>query len=65
MQHLRNVRLAQVREALIRADPDENVTAIAMSLGSTHLGRLSVEYRRRFGESPSQTLRMPRSRRRT
>ena len=27
-----------------------------MSLGFTHMGRFSVEYRKRFGESPSETL---------
>ena len=28
-----------------------------MKWGFCHLGRFAVEYRRRFGESPSQTLR--------
>jgi AraC-like DNA-binding protein len=60
MRHLRNIRFAQVREALMRADPEENVTAAAMRLGFTHMGRFAVEYRRHFGESPSQTLRKPR-----
>jgi AraC-like DNA-binding protein len=60
MRYLRDIRLAQVREALMRADPDQNVTAIAMGLGFTHMGRFAVEYRRHFGESPSQTLRKPR-----
>jgi AraC-like DNA-binding protein len=57
MRHLRNVRLARARAALLRASHDGNVTEIAMSLGFTHLGRFSLEYRRQFGESPSQTLR--------
>jgi AraC-like DNA-binding protein len=57
MRHLRNVRLAHVRQALLRASPDESVTEIAMSLGFTHMGRFSLDYRRHFGESPSQTLR--------
>jgi AraC-like DNA-binding protein len=65
MRYLRNIRLAQAREALTRADPDENVTTIAMGLGFTHMGRFSLEYRRCFGESPSQTLRKPRGRRGT
>jgi transcriptional regulator GlxA family with amidase domain len=65
MRHLRNIRLAQVREALMRADPDENVTTIALGLGFTHMGRFSLEYRRRFGESPSQTLRKLRGHRGT
>jgi AraC-like DNA-binding protein len=65
MRHLRNIRLAQAREALLRADPDENVTTIAMGLGFAHMGRFSLEYRRRFGESPSQMLRKPRGHRGT
>lgn len=64
MRHLRSIRLARVREALTRADPEENVTTIAMSLGFTHMGRFAVEYRRHFGESPSQTPRKPRGHRR-
>jgi AraC-like DNA-binding protein len=67
MKYLRSIRLVQVREALVRADPDDSVTAIAMGLGFTHMGRFSVDYRRRFGESPSQTLKLrkPGSHRRT
>jgi len=57
MRYLRDVRLARVRDCLTRADPDQNVTTIAMSMGFTHMGRFSVEYRLRFGETPSQTLR--------
>jgi AraC-like DNA-binding protein len=56
MRYLRNARLQQVRHALLQADPQASVTGIAMMLGFTHMGRFSVEYRRRFGESPSQTL---------
>ena len=51
MHYLRNARLRQVREALLRADPEANVTEIAMSTGFTHMGRFSVTYRRYFGES--------------
>jgi AraC-like DNA-binding protein len=57
MRHVRNLRLGQVRESLLRADPDASVTTIAMSFGFTHMGRFSIEYRRHFGESPSHTLR--------
>jgi AraC-like DNA-binding protein len=32
------------------------VTEIATGLGFVELGRFSVEYRRMFGESPSETL---------
>jgi AraC-like DNA-binding protein len=57
MRHLRNARFSRVRQALLMADPEQSVTEIAMSLGFTHMGRFSVEYRQRFGEHPSQTLR--------
>jgi len=32
------------------------VTEIATQWGFTHMGRFSIEYRLRFGESPSETL---------
>jgi AraC-like DNA-binding protein len=57
MQYLRNARFAQVRAALMQAEPEENVTEIATAWGFSHMGRFAVEYRRRFGESPSETLR--------
>jgi AraC-like DNA-binding protein len=56
MRYLRDARLRKVRQMLLRADPGASVTDIAMSVGFSHMGRFSVEYRRRFGESPSQTL---------
>lgn len=56
MRYLCNARFEKVREVLARAQPGESVTTIAMSWGFSHLGRFSVEYRRRFGESPSDTL---------
>ena len=57
MRYLRNARFAKAREALRRARPDDSVTEIAMRCGFSHMGRFSVEYRRRFGEAPSETLR--------
>lgn len=60
MRYLRNARLARVREALRHAVGRESVTQIALSLGFEHLGRFAVEYRRHFGESPSETrIRQP------
>jgi AraC-like DNA-binding protein len=61
MRFVRNARFTRVREALLRAEPDESVTAIALGLGFTHMGRFSVEYRKRYGESPSETLRKRRA----
>jgi AraC family ethanolamine operon transcriptional activator len=51
------LRLSQARRALLCADAElVTVTEIATCFGFVELGRFSVEYRRMFGESPSQTL---------
>lgn len=58
MAYVRRVRLDRVREALLTADPGTTTVAeIARSWGFAHLGRFAIEYRRRFGERPSETLR--------
>jgi len=57
MRYLRNARFAKVRIALLRAEPDDSVTVIAMACGFTHMSRFALEYRQRFGERPSDTLR--------
>jgi AraC-like DNA-binding protein len=56
MKYLREVRLKQVRHDLERAGGDETVTDIAMKWGFGQLGRFAVEYKKEFGESPSDTL---------
>lgn len=61
MRYLRAARYQKVRETLRRAEPEESITEIAARWGFSHLGRFSVEYRRRFGESPSGTLRRKRA----
>lgn len=59
MAFLRDVRLQRVRTDLMRADSTRTtVTAVALRWGFLHLGRFSVMYHRRFGETPSQTLRL-------
>jgi transcriptional regulator GlxA family with amidase domain len=56
-RHLRMLRLSQARRSLLSADGKSvTVTEIATSFGFVELGRFSVEYRKAFGESPSQTL---------
>jgi AraC-like DNA-binding protein len=57
MQYLREARLERVRRELLAANPEESITAVATNWGFTHLGRFAVNYRRRFGERPSDTLR--------
>jgi AraC-like DNA-binding protein len=56
MRYLREARFERARRALLAAEPEESITAIATNWGFTHLGRFAVEYRRRFGERPSDTL---------
>ena len=56
MQFFRNVRMEMARQRLLYALPGETVSQIAMQCGFSHLGRFSIEYKKRFGESPGQTL---------
>jgi AraC-like DNA-binding protein len=57
--YLHSVRLARAREELLTSRPGVGVTVaeVAMRWGFPHAGRFAVYYRRRFGESPSETLR--------
>jgi len=50
------LRLKEARRELLRAPLGVNVTEIASRCGFSHLGRFSVRYRRRYGETPSATL---------
>lgn len=57
MAYLRSIRLERVRQDLLRAQPGETVTAIACRWGFYQFGRFAGEYRRVYGELPSETLR--------
>ena len=58
MRSLRVLRLDAVHHALVRATADElSVTQAAFRFGLPHLGRFAGDYRQRFGERPSETLR--------
>jgi len=55
--YLKILRLDSARRELRTTHSSEGtVTDIAMSNGCTHLGRFSVEFRERFGESPHVAL---------
>ena len=57
MLYLKEVRMRRVNEELKRLRPAETtVTTVAYHWGFTHLGHFTTDYKRRFGESPSQTL---------
>ncbi|MEO9780957.1 MAG: AraC family transcriptional regulator [Sedimentitalea sp.] len=53
MRYLRDVRLDAARYLLSRRQNRESVTQVAYSVGFSHLGRFSQDYRARFGTSPS------------
>jgi AraC-like DNA-binding protein len=57
MAYLRNLRLEQVYLELSTQSHDASVTDIAFKWGFAHLGRFAQEYKKRFGEAPSTTLR--------
>jgi AraC-like DNA-binding protein/tetratricopeptide (TPR) repeat protein len=54
---LQDLRFNRARQALLAAGPQISVTDIAPRCGFAHLGRFAAGYLRRFGESPSTTLR--------
>jgi AraC-like DNA-binding protein len=54
--HLKMIRLDLARQALTGATNDR-VSDVAMECGFTHFGKFAVDYRERFGERPSDTLR--------
>jgi AraC-like DNA-binding protein/tetratricopeptide (TPR) repeat protein len=53
---LRDMRFERARRELLKGSPDATVIDIALGCGLTHSGRFSVDYRRRYGETPTQTL---------
>lgn len=57
MDYLRQVRLDRVRQALLDHQQTQSITDIAMHWGFNHMGRFAIDYKRRFGESPSETRR--------
>jgi AraC-like DNA-binding protein/tetratricopeptide (TPR) repeat protein len=54
---LREIRFERARRELLQGQPGTKVTDVALRCGFAHCGRFSVEYRHRYGETPSQTLR--------
>jgi AraC family ethanolamine operon transcriptional activator len=61
MAYQKALRLNAARQALVRAGARTKVTDVALDWGFLHFGWFSQDYRRLFGETPSQTLHRCRS----
>lgn len=57
VRSLTRERLRRVRYELIAGEGSASVTDVAFRWGFGHLGRFAADYRREFGERPSETLR--------
>jgi AraC-like DNA-binding protein/tetratricopeptide (TPR) repeat protein len=53
---LRDIRFESARRQLLLGKPGTRVMDVATACGFPHFGRFSIEYRRRYSETPSHTL---------
>ena len=53
---LREIGLECARRELLQGTPGVKIMDVALRCGFPHFGRFSIAYRRRYGETPSQTL---------
>ncbi|HXI05352.1 MAG: helix-turn-helix domain-containing protein [Bradyrhizobium sp.] len=53
---LRDIRFDAARRQLLVGRPGTRVMDVATACGFPHFGRFSIEYRERYAETPSQTL---------
>jgi AraC-like DNA-binding protein/tetratricopeptide (TPR) repeat protein len=53
---LRDIGFERARRELLQGAHREKIMDVAVRCGFPHFGRFAVEYRRRYGETPSQTL---------
>ena len=59
--YLQRMRLTGVRNDLAESPPDTFIADVANIWGFWHLGQFAQDYRKLFGELPSETLRRPRA----
>jgi AraC family ethanolamine operon transcriptional activator len=57
LHYMHALRLGGARRSLLQGAPTVRVRAAALEWGFAHLGRFSDDYRRLFGELPSETVR--------
>ncbi len=61
MDFVKRVRLGRAWRKLSKPDAETSVSAVAYECGFGNPGHFAVDYRRQFGERPSETLRRGRS----
>lgn len=61
MTYLKQVRLEHARRKFMRGGDEVSVTDVAFACGFGNLGHFANDYFRRFGELPSETIRIARS----
>jgi AraC family ethanolamine operon transcriptional activator len=55
--YMQSLRLADVYKILLQSDPETTkITDVAVSHGYWHMSQFAADYRRQFGELPSETL---------
>jgi AraC family ethanolamine operon transcriptional activator len=54
--YLTAMRLDGVRRHLVPGEPTVKIADVANRWGFWHMGQFAADYRRHFGELPSQTL---------
>jgi AraC-like DNA-binding protein len=60
--YLKTLRLNAARQDLLEGRAGRRVTDVALDWGFVHFGWFSQDYRRHFGETPSETLQLARAR---
>ncbi|MBE9204155.1 helix-turn-helix domain-containing protein [Synechocystis salina LEGE 06099] len=56
LAYLKLLRLHAIHRVLKSADPETRITSLMHQFGFWHAGRFSMDYKKLFGESPSETL---------
>ncbi|MDO3435651.1 AraC family transcriptional regulator [Rhizobium sp. CBN3] len=54
--YLHEIRMVAAHRELLQLDGTQPIGDIALRWGFTHLGRFAAEYKKRFGQLPSQTV---------
>ncbi|MGZ5872131.1 MAG: PAS domain-containing protein [Bradyrhizobium sp.] len=57
MDFVKDTKLQKVRQRLVVPEPETTVTAVSLECGFSNLGHFARDYRKKFGELPSETLR--------